>query len=1349
MDRNDDPPRPAQSGAARRQALVASFGARALEEGLGLDALLAEAASHAAEGLRVKRAKVLQHRPEADDLLVCAGVGWRPGVVGHATLPTGLASPPGRALRTGAAVALEDVRVAEGFEWSGLLREHGVVSLLTVPVRVPGRAVWGVLEADAEAPRRFGPEHGHFLLSLAGLLGAAIRRLGVEAELRAAGARAEALAAERAAVLGQLAEGVIVTDRAGRITFVNDAAARIHGGAVLGVPPEGYSAAYRLLTEDGRPHPPEELPLARAVLRGETVTEARWRIRRPDGSEVLAAGSARPVLAPDGTRTGAVLTLRDETARDAAQRALRESEARFRGVFDQQFQFMAVLSPEGITLEINELPLRAAGTTRGEVIGRPFWETPFWAGLPAMREAWPGRLAEAARAEGPVLSEDLYEAAGGEVHTADAAVTAVRGPDGGVRFFVIQATDTTERRRAEAALRASEALKGAILASALDCVVTIDRESRVVEWNPAAERTFGPAREAALGRDMAELIVPPELREAHRRGLARYLATGEGPVLGRRIEVEALRADGSRFPAELAITPTSADGRTLFTAYLRDITERKAAEATIAEGETRFRAVADNIPQLAWMAEPDGRRRWYNRRWYDYTGQTPEEAEGWGWRGVHHPDHLDRVTEGMRRAWEAGEPWEDTFPLRGRDGRYRWFLTRAVPVREAEGGGALWFGTNTEVTAQREAEAALRESEARFRNMADSAPALIWTTDAEGRVAFANMHHDHLFGRPAAEMLGDGWRRVVHADDVDAFSARFLEAFHARRPFRAEVRVRDRNRAIRWLRCEGVPRLSDAGAFLGYTGCNVDVTEAKRAEAALRGLNATLEARVAERTRERNRVWELSRDLLAVVGLDGRLKAVNPAWSELLGRDEAALLAAHFSELVHPDDHGAVAGIAAALRRGEIVRGFEDRLRRADGTYVAVSWTAVPEGEVFYAVGRDVTREREREEQLRQAQKMEALGQLTGGIAHDFNNLLQGIVGALHMVQSRAAAGRAEDLGRYAEAALASAGRAAALTHRLLAFARRQPLDPRPTDANRLVASLEDLVRRTAGPAIEVETVLAGGLWPALCDPHQLENALLNLCINARDAMPDGGRLTVETANAHLDDAYAAALRDVSPGQYVAVCVTDTGAGMAPDVLARAFDPFFTTKPLGQGTGLGLSMVHGFARQSGGHVRIYSEEGRGTTVKLYLPRHRGQVPAEAEERGRMPSPAPSAGAAGATVLVVEDEPMVRALTVEVLEGMGCATLEAADGPSALRALRAAPRVDLLVTDVGLPGGLNGRQLADAARGVRPGLRVLFMTGYAENAAFGNGVLEPGMRIMTKPFALDALAAKVRAMIDGA
>jgi PAS domain S-box-containing protein len=384
------------------------------------------------------------------------------------------------------------------------------------------------------------------------------------------------------------------------------------------------------------------------------------------------------------------------------------------------------------------------------------------------------------------------------------------------------------------------------------------------------------------------------------------------------------------------------------------------------------------------------------------------------------------------------------------------------------------------------------------------------------------------------------------------------------------------------------------------------------------------------------------------------------------------------------------------------------------------------------------------EEQLRQAQKMEAVGQLTGGIAHDFNNLLAGIVGSLDLMQTRIAQGRTEYVERYAKAAMSSAQRAAALTHRLLAFARRQPLDPKPVNANQLIASMEDLLRRTIGPMHALEIVTAGGLWTTLCDPNQLESAILNLAINARDAMPDGGKLTIETANAHLDDAYAAAHLDVTPGQYVAICVTDTGTGMPPDVIERVFEPFFTTKPLGQGTGLGLSMVYGFAKQSEGHVKIYSEVGQGTTIRIYLPRHRG---AAQEEMPAVSLTEVPRAEAGETVLVVEDEPVIRNLIVEVLQDLGYRALEAPDGPSGLKILQSRQRIDLLVTDVGLPG-INGRQLADAARETRPPLKVLFITGYAENATLANGFLDPGMEMITKPFAVEALATRIRTMIQG-
>jgi signal transduction histidine kinase/CheY-like chemotaxis protein len=394
---------------------------------------------------------------------------------------------------------------------------------------------------------------------------------------------------------------------------------------------------------------------------------------------------------------------------------------------------------------------------------------------------------------------------------------------------------------------------------------------------------------------------------------------------------------------------------------------------------------------------------------------------------------------------------------------------------------------------------------------------------------------------------------------------------------------------------------------------------------------------------------------------------------------------------------------------------------------------------------RDRTQELiEAQEALRQAQKMEAVGQLTGGIAHDFNNLLQGITGSLEIVQRRVAQGRITELDRFIQGATTAANRAASLTHRLLAFSRRQPLDPRPVQVNALVASLEDLLRRTTGEQIDFEMVLAPGLWTTLCDPHQLENSLLNLVINARDAMPDGGKLTIETCNAHLDDHFAASGRDVRPGHYVCICVSDTGTGMSADTIAKAFEPFFTTKPIGQGTGLGLSMIYGFARQSEGYAKIYSELDHGTTIKVYLPRHDGV----AEQGEALPSLTQDQGInAGEIVLVVEDDGVVRSLIVDVLAELGYQAVEAHDGPAGLERLRTMERVDLLVTDIGLPG-LNGRQVADAGRVLRPGLRVLFMTGYAENAALASGFLEPGMSMITKPFSMEALAMQIRTIIEG-
>jgi PAS domain S-box-containing protein len=771
--------------------------------------------------------------------------------------------------------------------------------------------------------------------------------------------------------------------------------------------------------------------------------------------------------------------------------------------------------------------------------------------------------------------------------------------------------------------------------------------------------------------------------------------------------------------------------------------ERARAEIERSLSEARFRALVNATADVVYCMGPD----WGEMRRLDGAGFIVDtEVPTTDWVQTYiPPDERPRVRDAIEAAMRAKATFELEHRVLRADGTIGWTHSRAVPILDGAGEIVEWFGAASDVTARREAERALAEREERHRRTFEIETVAVVYFDMIGGITDANDAFLRLIGYSREELKAGEVRyeNLTPPDWTWRDQQTIAELATAGRsgPFEKEYFRRDGSRM--WILCAS--KMLDGRTAAEFI---IDVTDRKRGEVLLRELNETLEARVAERTAERDRMWETSPDLMLVIDFDGVFRRVNPAWTTILGYAPEELVGHHVNEFVVVQDHAVTIEAYEASARGARPA-IENRYRHKDGSLRWISWSAAPAGEVTYAVGRDVTAEKERaaeldaaREQLRQAQKMEAVGQLTGGIAHDFNNMLQGVTGGLDLARRRVVEGRSDEAIRYLDASKEASARAATLTRRLLAFARRQPLDARPIELDALVGGMAELVRRTVGPQVEVELDLADGSWPVLCDANQMESALLNLAINARDAMPGGGRLTMATRDVRLAPADLAGHGDVRPGDFVEVAVTDTGEGMPAEVLARAFEPFFTTKPMGLGTGLGLSQVYGFVRQSGGLVRLESRTGRGTTVRLLLPRHAIPLPVAghcgAEEAAR------ATAAVSGTLLLIEDEPVVREQAAEALREAGLTVLTAGDGADALALLRGRVAPDILVSDVGLPGELNGRQVAEAAREMWPGLPVLFITGYAGGALAD--ALPDGMSVIGKPFTLDALVAQVHRML---
>ncbi|WP_308462274.1 hybrid sensor histidine kinase/response regulator [Sphingomonas citri] len=876
----------------------------------------------------------------------------------------------------------------------------------------------------------------------------------------------------------------------------------------------------------------------------------------------------------------------------------------------------------------------------------------------------------------------------------------------------------------------------AIVSNSTMAIFLMDDRQHCIFMNAAAEALTGYRFDEAQNRPLHDVV-------HHQRPDGSHYPLEECPIDRAFPEHDRMQGeevfvhkDGHFYPVAFTASPIIGDdGRPIGTIIeVRDLTEEKARESALRESESRFRNMADHAPVMMWVTDPSGSCTYLNRQWYDFTGQTPAEAEGFGWLEATHPDDRARAHDAFVAANRERRPFRVEYRLQHVSGGYRWAIDAASPRFGDDGQYLGYIGSVIDIHERREAEERLALSEEQLRLALEVAEIGQWDVDQSTGRMFWPPSIKAMFGiSPDVPVTLDDYRDGLHPDDREKTLSAYASASDPdlRTLYDVEYRtIGKEDGVIRWVAAKGRGLFDAQGHCYRVIGTAIDITVRKAVEIRLQQLNEQLEHEVAQQTAERNRVWEMSPDLLAIMGFDGFLKAINPAWETTLGRDAATLLAMSFREQVHPDDHQAVQAVMESLQRGEKIERFEDRLAHADGSWRWISWTLVPEGDVFYAVGRDVTTEREAaqelmqaQEALRQSQKMEAMGQLTGGVAHDFNNLLTPIVGSLDLLQRKGVGGEREQ--RLIEGAIQSADRAKVLVQRLLAFARRQPLQPAAVNIAGLVEGMADLLASTTGPQVHVVVEVADDLPPARADANQLEMALLNLGVNARDAMPQGGTLRISATRESVRVPRGALKR----GHYIRLSVADTGMGMDEATIARAVEPFFSTKGIGKGTGLGLSMAHGLAAQLGGALTLSSREGVGTNVELWLP-----ISATIPEGDIAPSNSTPTSVDRGLVLLVDDEEVVRASTADMLEELGYEVLEAESGEAGLALVAQGTVPDLLVTDH-LMSGMSGVELAQTLRTALPDLPVLIVSGYADVED-----LSPGLARLTKPFRSAELAA---------
>jgi len=1115
----------------------------------------------------------------------------------------------------------------------------------------------------------------------------------------------------------------------GILTFANEAYCRYFG-----------DTAERLL---GTPFP-APLPAAGEAAAADPgaadpTTTVEHRMVRPNGEIRWHQWTRRALHDAEGRLLEYQAVGRDVTEQKRAEEALRDSRALMRAVIDAVPATINVKDCDGRYVLVNaalaNYHRRAVEDFPGKDLAEFYPES--YAARIRARDA---EIIATGATTG--LYEMEYADHDGSVSTWISIAVPLRDDVGAVKYIVSVCLDITQRKQAEAALRESRALLRAVIDAVPATIRVKDRDLRYALVNRAFAAHHGLPVEAFAGKTPADFY-PQDYANELQASDAHIIASGEPVGLH---EVEYAESDGRASTWLTTSAPLrDDDGMVKYVVGVSlDITQRKRAEEALAASESNYRQLIEGQTELVTRYRPDTAMTFVNPAYCRYHSQPAGALLGTRWIEQVYADDRPAIEQFVASLTPENPSGVCEHRVVLASGEIRWQQWSDIAHFDAAGRPVEYQSVGRDITARKVAEQKLRESERRMRHLVESAGVVSYTWDIEAkRYGYIGPQVERLFGHSPEQWLDTArWIQLLHPDDRARVEGRLQEFLRQPSGGSMEYRMLKPDGSVVWVRDIIKVETDETGRRVGY-GTVVDVTDSKLREGQLRESEHRLR-HLVESAGVLPYTWDIEAQRYSYIG---------PQIEKLFGHSAEQWTDQALSiDTVHPDDRARVKAWMQDSNENLRDGSLEYRLLRPDGSVVWVREIIKIETDhdgrlVGYGTVVDVTDSKQREGQLLQAQKMEAVGQLTSGIAHDFNNLLMIVTMNLDMLLPRLDPGDALSQ-ELAESALAAGLDGAELTRQLLTYARKQPMQSVPVDLNALVTRSVCLLRRTLSRIVDIEIDLADGLWPIESDPAQLEAALTNLAINARDAMPVGGRLTITTANRQVDARIGSASSELKPGDYVVLTVTDTGSGIAPEIIGRVFEPFFTTKPAGKGSGLGLSMIYGFAKQSDGHVEIESELGRGTTVRLYLPR---AVPARAQASEALPEPAParrgeSTAAAGELILVVEDNATVRKSVVRQLQKLGYRTLEAEDGQEALAALERDPRIDLLFSDIVMPGGMSGRQLAAAVRRRRPGLKILLTSGFPDKAGDGRA-RERREQVLGKPYRQRDLALKLREILQ--